>query len=151
MISDTDLDFFVVNRSLLEDLKCLPLRKTSNQCGLRNHGATCYLNSLLQCLFHILEFQKLVLQCQDNNSSTIISELKRLFSRMSLSNRLELDTEPLLQAFGWTKSQLFEQHDIQEFFSVLLDALCKESNYLDLGISNLFQGKISGKLLLIKC
>lgn len=144
MISDSDLKHFIENRSVLDEMKHLPLRKTNKFCGLRNYGATCYLNSLLQLLFHTLEFQRLILQCTDTPNSPIVSELKKLFARMNLSNRLELDTEPLLTAFGWAKSQLFEQHDIHEFFSVLFDALSKESPSLKDGISSLFQGRISG-------
>ena len=120
-------------------------KRSGEFAGLRNHGATCYLNSLIQCLFHDDSFVKLIMECSDNENSAIITEMKRLFGRMIMSANQAIDTEQLLLAFGWSKSQLFEQHDIHELFSVLLDALGKESSQLSAGISKLFQGHATGK------
>lgn len=145
MSSESDLQYFVANKAILSDSKVSAMKRTGPFAGLRNQGATCYLNSLIQCLFHDPSFVKLVMETNDNPDSTIISELQKLFARLMLSENQAIDTEPLLSAFGWSKSQMFEQHDIHELFSVLLEALGKDSAFLNNEISKLFQGQLSGK------
>jgi len=146
MSSKTDLDYYLANKTTLsqEMKRGLASKRTSAYVGLRNHGATCYLNSLIQCLYHDTTFRNLILSSSTLNDnqqpSAIIAELQRLFSRLSLSEKDAVDTEALLTAFGWSKSQLFEQHDIHEFFIVLLDALGKESAHLNEQIAKMFQG-----------
>jgi hypothetical protein len=80
-----------------------------------------------------------------DNVSAIIFELRRLFLRMLYSKKSAVDTERLLLSFGWTKSQFFEQHDVHEFFSVLLDILSDESRPMSDSINNIFVGKVNGK------
>lgn len=145
MSSESDLQYFIANKAILADNKLSAMKRTGPFAGLRNQGATCYLNSLIQCLFHDAHFVKLVMETSDNPDSVIITELQKLFARLMLSDNQAIDTEPLLSAFGWSKSQMFEQHDIHELFSVLLDALGKDSNHLNTEISKLFQGQLSGK------
>jgi ubiquitin carboxyl-terminal hydrolase 7 len=143
-MSESDLQFYIANKELLESKHGFATKRTGEFAGLRNHGATCYLNSLIQCLFHDSEFVKLIMETSDNPDSAIITEMKKLFARLIMSTNQAIDTESLLTAFGWSKSQLFEQHDIHELFSVLLDALGKDSASLNAGITKLFQGHMTG-------
>ena len=145
MFSESDLQYYVSNKALVSDAKQgVALKRNGPFAGLRNHGATCYLNSLIQCLFHDKSFVKLIFETNDNKDSLIIAELQKLFARMMLSSNQAIDTEQLLSAFGWSKSQMFEQHDIHELFSVLLDALGKDSAHLNAEIAKLFQGHLNG-------
>lgn len=43
------------------------IRRETSFIGLKNHGATCYMNGLLQCLFHVGEFRRIVysIDCDD--------------------------------------------------------------------------------------
>lgn len=143
-MNETDLEYFITNKHLLTEGKNSASKRSGEFAGLRNHGATCYLNSLIQCLFHDAAFVKLIMEADDNPASVILLELKRLFARLISSTNQTIDTEPLLVAFGWSKSQLFEQHDIHELFSVLLDALSKDSPHVSAGIGKLFQGQMNG-------
>jgi ubiquitin carboxyl-terminal hydrolase 7 len=71
--------------------------------GLLNHGATCYLNSVIQTLFHCEVFKKSILSVSDENSTPIIIELKKLFIAMTYTSRAAINTRNLLTAFGWTR------------------------------------------------
>jgi uncharacterized UBP type Zn finger protein len=151
-MNEGDLQYYIANKEQISEAKSNAISKRSGEyAGLRNHGATCYLNSLIQCLFHDQSFVRLILEVSDNSGSAIVKELKTLFARMLASTNQALDTEPLLVAFGWTKSQLFEQHDIHELFSVLLDALGQESAFLKAGIAKLFQGQLTGVISVGAC
>jgi ubiquitin carboxyl-terminal hydrolase 7 len=146
MATSEDLQFYQNNKALLLEQKNEGFARLQpgQFAGLRNHGATCYLNSLIQCLFHCSEFVQMLFSVTDSPDSIIILEMQKLFARLALSQSPAIDTEPLLVAFGWGKSQLFEQHDIHEFFSVLLDALSQESPFLCSEIARMFQGKANG-------
>lgn len=178
-----DIQFYEDNKHLLS---ALPARHHASLVsiaypGLINQGSTCYLNSLLQVLFHDASFLHAVVvvahatksniavgeqhdavgndsvaavggnlpkgrdEVSSSSASIIIRELRRLFLRMLYSNKSAIDTEQLLLSFGWTKSQFFEQHDVHEFFSVLLDILSDESRLMSDSINNIFVGKVNGK------
>ena len=144
MSTEEDIKYYIANKDLLDAKLGALVQRSGPFVGLRNHGATCYLNSLIQCLYYDSDFAKLILEASDNKSSVIIKELQKLFARLRLSTNQAVDTEQLLSAFGWSKSQMFEQHDIHEFFSVLLDALGKESVQLNTQIAAQFQGSLDG-------
>lgn len=114
----------------------------SDRVGLINQGATCYLNSLLQCLFYNLSFRVLILQAKPD--SAILIALQELFAQLQLSSSSAVNTKDLVTAFGWARGQVFEQHDVHELFSLLLDALGNCSTALSTQLPDLFQGSISG-------
>lgn len=63
---------------------------------------------------------------------------------MQMSDSGAVDTKDLSAAFGWSKSQVFEQHDVHELFCVLIDALSQTSTDLSASLLTLFQGTFRG-------
>eukprot|EP01012_Entosiphon_sulcatum_P043360 TRINITY_DN5765_c0_g1_i1.p1 TRINITY_DN5765_c0_g1~~TRINITY_DN5765_c0_g1_i1.p1 ORF type:complete len:1217 (+),score=205.78 TRINITY_DN5765_c0_g1_i1:1973-5623(+) len=117
--------------------------------GLENQGATCYLNSLLQVLFHIPYFRHAVYKIPTADESTqgkakksVPLALQRLFCRMQTSETA-VGTKELTQSFGWTDNEAWEQHDVQELLRLLSDSLEGRMKSVD-GSENafkIFEGK----------
>ncbi|KAG5291642.1 ubiquitin carboxyl-terminal hydrolase [Histoplasma ohiense] len=100
-------------------------KKETGMVGLRNQGATCYLNSLLQSLFFTNSFRKAVYQIpteHDANRSNSAWTLQRLFYHLQTSD-LPVSTAELTSSFGWESRHTFEQQDVQELSRLLMDKL----------------------------
>lgn len=55
-------------------------------------------------------------------------QLQLLFAKLQLAKSNSIDsikTKKLTKSFGWETREAFDQHDIQECFSVLLDSIEK--------------------------
>ena len=76
----------------------------------------------------------------------ILAELQRLFAKLLSSKRHSLSTVDLLDSFGWSKSERVEQHDVHEFFTVLLEAIGMESPSFYSSLSKTFLGFNRGRL-----
>ena len=147
-----ELQYYVENKSKLDKaLKCGfgTSSSYSGRVGLINQGSTCYLNSLIQCLFYNLSFRVLILQAKPD--SPIIAALQDLFAYLQLSAALSVTTKDLVTAFGWSRGQVFEQHDVHELFSLLLDALGDASADLGTQLSDLFRGSTTGEVPFFFC
>ncbi|KAK7196895.1 ubiquitin hydrolase [Novymonas esmeraldas] len=113
----------------MKDVSC-----QSRYNGLLNQGATCYLNSLLQALFHISAFRAIIyhMPTKDEAEQHAVVEptvprsipyaLQRLFCHLQTSTRA-VGTRELTESFGWGASDSFIQHDVHELTRVLLDNL----------------------------
>ncbi|KAL3445864.1 hypothetical protein BJX65DRAFT_280503 [Aspergillus insuetus] len=100
-------------------------KKETGMVGLKNQGATCYLNSLLQSLYFTNAFRKAVYQIpteaeasRDNSAWT----LQRLFNNLQTSD-FSVSTTELTASFGWESRQIFEQQDVQELSRKLMERL----------------------------
>jgi ubiquitin C-terminal hydrolase len=93
--------------------------------GLRNQGATCYINSLIQVLFHIPAFRRLVFHMAPASgpSASLVTALQRLFADLQLLHTGSGDTTQLTASFGFREGDAFVQHDIHELTCLLLDKL----------------------------
>eukprot|EP01084_Bolivina_argentea_P052315 96099_1 len=129
-------------------------KSSSGYVGLANQGATCYLNSLLQCLYMTPEFRHALFTWQykppanttfefdfaedaDDEADTdapyhdappehsIPFQLQCLFGRLHKSCRGACSTRPLTKSFHWNDGQAFQQHDVQELLRVLFDAVSR--------------------------
>ncbi|OCT93923.1 hypothetical protein XELAEV_18011587mg [Xenopus laevis] len=114
-------------------------RKRQENCpvGLKNVGNTCWFSAVIQSLFNLLEFRRLVLNYNPPSSAQdvprnqkehrnlpFMRELRYLFSLMVSSKRKYVDpsraVEILKDAF---KSNDSQQQDVSEFTHKLLDWL----------------------------
>jgi ubiquitin carboxyl-terminal hydrolase 7 len=91
--------------------------------GLRNLGNTCYLNSQLQCAFHIPKVRNVILTPRDPENAALVS-LQHVFRAMqdaALEPTMKVaDTRVLCYNLG---INVYEQQDSQEFWKLLLPAL----------------------------
>ncbi|KAK4337648.1 hypothetical protein RND71_042135 [Anisodus tanguticus] len=101
-------------------------KKETGCVGLKNQGATCYMNSLLQTLYHIPYFRKAVYHMptteNDNPSGSIPLALQSLFYKLQYSDT-SVATKELTKSFGWDTHDSFMQHDVQELNRVLCEKL----------------------------
>ncbi|XP_071724792.1 ubiquitin C-terminal hydrolase 12-like isoform X2 [Rutidosis leptorrhynchoides] len=101
-------------------------KKETGYVGLKNQGATCYMNSLLQTLYHIPYFRKAVYHMptteNDIPSSSIPLALQSLFYKLQYSDS-SVATKELTKSFGWDTYDSFMQHDVQELNRVLSEKL----------------------------
>ncbi|XP_074282078.1 ubiquitin C-terminal hydrolase 12 isoform X1 [Silene latifolia] len=101
-------------------------KKETGCVGLKNQGATCYMNSLLQTLYHIPYFRKAVYHMptteNDNPANSIPLALQSLFYKLQY-NDTSVSTKGLTKSFGWDSYDSFMQHDVQELNRVLCEKL----------------------------
>lgn len=127
-------------------------KKHTGYVGLKNQGATCYMNSLLQTLYFTnslrLSVYRIPTEADDSSKSVGLS-LQRVFHELQFGDR-PVGTKKLTKSFGWETLDSFMQHDVQEFLRVLLDKLESKmkGTILEGTIPGLFEGKMSSY---IKC
>ncbi|CDW54041.1 ubiquitin specific peptidase 11 [Trichuris trichiura] len=127
---------------------CLSFLKNSKSTGRRaaltglvNLGNTCYLNSVVQCLYHTWILRQYfttdaflkdfsVLTCQYNRCPKIATQVKVLFEKLSTKRSsavAPIDFKEAIQE-GSTFFEDDRQQDAQEFLIFLFDALHEEMN-----------------------
>nr|CDS27258.1 ubiquitin carboxyl terminal hydrolase 7 [Hymenolepis microstoma] len=120
--------------------------------GLRNQGATCYMNSLLQALFFTNELRRAVYLMpteSEEPATSIPLALQRLFFELQFNER-PVNTKRLTRSFGWQSVESLFQHDVQELCRLLLDNMetKMKGTSVEGTIPSLFRGKM---LSYIRC
>lgn len=141
---NTDMGFYIEDRDEYEigvDVSVRSGQYSSKEetgyVGLRNLGATCYVNSLMQALFNIKKFRADVFQLEPHGRVLL---LQRLFNSMQNSN-YPVDTTEFVVSNMWVDDVHLHQ-DIHEFSKVFLDSLEKDSKRKDF-IEDLIQGELT--------
>ncbi|KAJ0400385.1 hypothetical protein ATCC90586_011510 [Pythium insidiosum] len=121
-------------------------KQETGMVGLKNQGATCYMNSLLQTLFHLRAFRRVVYDTpteQEDTNDSVSLALQRVFYRLQTQSRA-VSTKELTRSFGWSQMDAFMQHDVQELYRILCDRLEEKMKHtaVDNTIKRLFEGKV---------
>jgi ubiquitin carboxyl-terminal hydrolase 7 len=115
-------------------------KKHTGYVGLKNQGATCYMNSLLQTLYFTNQLRKVIsslsisqwqLTCfcsvqavykmpteSDDSTKSVALALQRVFHELQFCDK-PVGTKKLTKSFGWETLDSFMQHDVQEFLRVV--------------------------------
>ena len=101
-------------------------REQFGYIGLRNLSANCYLNSVLQLLFTIPAFRRLIyfVQAPTDIQPTVnvLLNLQILFYQMETFDKTA-NASALITSFGWTQEERHMQNDATEMWTVLLSNL----------------------------
>ncbi|GAV86141.1 UCH domain-containing protein [Cephalotus follicularis] len=108
------------------DYESCDSKKETGYVGLKNHGATCYMSSLLQTLYHIPYFRKAIYHMpttkNDMRNGSIPLALQSLFYKLQY-NDTSVATKELTESFGWYMDDCSMQHDVQELNILLSEKL----------------------------
>ncbi|KAK2601922.1 ubiquitin-specific protease ubp15 [Conoideocrella luteorostrata] len=121
-------------------------KKETGYVGLKNQGATCYLNSLLQSLYFTNAFRQAVYEIPTENDESMQNSaytLQRLFYQLQTSDQA-VGTNELTKSFGWETRHIFEQQDVQELSRKLMERM--EERMKGTKAENVLPEMFSGKI-----
>lgn len=98
--------------------------------GIRNIGNTCYLNTALQCLYHISPFRQCILNTTYScEKQPTLYQLKLLFTTMMNQNHTVIIPVQFVKTLipQISYMNLLEQNDASEFISIFIDIIAKET------------------------
>ncbi|XP_074854279.1 uncharacterized protein LOC142014909 isoform X4 [Carettochelys insculpta] len=118
--------------------------RPSRYVGLQNQGSTCYLNSLLQCLFFTPELSKSILSCENVPDSSIVCQLKKLFDKLN-HKKSAPSTENITRCLGVTN--VHQQQDVAEYFRILMNKIIDDKQE----IQKMYQVEMVHSITCQKC
>ncbi|CAD8204134.1 unnamed protein product [Paramecium pentaurelia] len=141
------------------------LPRIKHFAGLKNQGATCYLNSLIQSYYMCPEFRKVILQlplcketiedsanlAQNESRNRFLLEFQKLFIKMQSLQSKATSTEALTSSFGWNDGQQMLQQDVSDANKVLFETLDRSLYGTPFIIAPFYKGVVFHHITCLNC
>jgi ubiquitin C-terminal hydrolase len=120
--------------------------------GLKNMGATCYMNALLQQFYMMPKLRADLLSIDDPNpepnlEDNLLYQLQSMFAYLQESEKMSYDPTSFCRSFKDLNGRVInmsEQHDVEEFFNILCQRL--EAKFKGTPHEKLFSEHFGGTL-----
>lgn len=120
---------------------------SSTPAGLTNLGATCYANSILQCLYMNKSFREGVLHIEPEvlDREPVLNNLARLFSQLHSSKMAVVDSAPFIQTLELDNGVQQDSHEFLTLLFSLLERRLSQSRIQKARtiVQDLFRGGVS--------
>ncbi|KAH6812671.1 ubiquitin-specific protease 26 [Perilla frutescens var. frutescens] len=133
------------------DLRASP----STPAGLTNLGATCYANSILQCLYMNKSFREGVFSLEPEvlEGDPVLNNLARLFAQLHSSKMASVDSAPFIQTLELDNGVQQDSHEFLTLLFSLLERCLSQSKTPKARtiVQDLFRGSVSHVTRCSKC
>lgn len=127
---------------------CKDLRdSTDTPAGLTNLGATCYANSILQCLYMNTSFRSCIFSIEPDflKQHPVLDQLGRLFVQLHSSKMSFVDSAPFIKTLELDDGVQQDSHEFLTLFLSLLEKYLSHSKVANArtAVQDLFRGSVS--------
>ena len=125
------------------------MRDESRPLGLVNPHNTCYINVLLQSLYHVWPFRKIIMSAKAADKMSALYMLQKVFAEMTLSKNLSYFPDDFLRTMMINTDVQCDSHEFFDHLMMTLKSILESQD--DKCVVSEIDQVFSGKRVLCRC